>query len=68
MSAIPTAILWGGFGGISAARSLLRQLTAEHEIIAIDESSCFHIGAGKTWVMLGERAGAMRGSTHFLCG
>jgi len=48
-------ILGGGFGGISAANSLRRLLTAEHEIVVIDETSRFHVGAGKTWIMLGER-------------
>lgn len=55
MSATTTMILGGGFGGISAANSLRRLLTTEHEIVVIDESSRFHVGAGKTWIMLGER-------------
>jgi sulfide:quinone oxidoreductase len=55
MSATTTVILGGGFGGISAANSLRRLLTAEHEIVVVDESSRFHVGAGKTWIMLGER-------------
>lgn len=55
MSKTTTVILGGGFGGISAANSLRRMLTAEHEIVVIDESSRFHVGAGKTWIMLGER-------------
>ena len=53
MSVPTTVILGGGFGGISAANSLRQLLTAEHEIVVIDESSRFHVGAGKTWVMLG---------------
>ena len=55
MSATTTVILGGGFGGISAANSLRRLLTAEHEIVVIDESPRFHVGAGKTWIMVGER-------------
>ncbi len=55
MSATTTVILGGGFGGIAAANSLRRLLTAEHEIIVIDESPRFHVGAGKTWIVLGER-------------
>ena len=55
MSATTTVILGGGFGGIAAANSLRRLLTAEHEIVVIDESPRFHVGAGKTWIMLGER-------------
>ncbi len=55
MSATSTVILGGGFGGISAANSLRRLLPAEHEIVVIDESARFHVGAGKTWIMLGER-------------
>lgn len=53
MSATTTLILGGGFGGIAAANSLRRLLTAEHEIVVIDESPRFHVGAGKTWIMLG---------------
>lgn len=48
-------ILGGGFGGIAAANSLRRQLPKEHEIIVLDKSSHFHVGAGKSWLMLGER-------------
>lgn len=55
MSATTTIILGGGFGGVSAANSLRRMLPAEHEIVVIDESARFHVGAGKTWIMLGER-------------
>lgn len=55
MSATTTVILGGGFGGISAANSLRRLLASEHEIVVIDESPRFHVGAGKTWIMLGER-------------
>jgi len=55
LSATTTLILGGGFGGISAANSLRRLLTAEHEIVVIDETPRFHVGAGKTWIMLGER-------------
>ncbi len=55
MSATTTLILGGGFGGISAANSLRRLLPEEHKITVIDKSSRFHVGAGKTWIMLGER-------------
>ena len=48
-------ILCGGFGGIATANTLRRLLPAAHAITVIDESSRFHIGAGKPWVMLGER-------------
>ena len=50
-----TLILGGGFGGISAANWLRRLLGADHQIIVIDKTSEFHVGAGKTWIMLGER-------------
>ncbi len=55
MTATTTLILGGGFGGISAANALRRLLPGEHPITVIDGSSRFHIGAGKTWIMLGER-------------
>ena len=50
-----TAILGGGFGGIMAANVLRTLVPGEHEILVIDESTRFHVGAGKTWIMLGER-------------
>lgn len=55
MTAQTVLILGGGFGGIAAGNSLRRLLPAEHEIIVVDKSSHFHVGAGKTWIMLGER-------------
>jgi sulfide:quinone oxidoreductase len=55
MSAKTTLILGGGFGGIAAANSLRRLLPPEHAITVVDESARFHVGAGKTWIMLGER-------------
>ena len=55
MAATTTLILGGGFGGISAANSLRRLLPSEHGVVVIDKSSHFHVGAGKTWIMLGER-------------
>ena len=55
MTATTTVILGGGFGGIAAANSLRRLLPTPHEIVVVDESARFHVGAGKTWIMLGER-------------
>jgi sulfide:quinone oxidoreductase len=55
MSAKTTMILGGGFGGIAAANALRRLLPPEHAITVVDESARFHVGAGKTWIMLGER-------------
>lgn len=55
MSAKTTVILGGGFGGIATANSLRGLLPSEHPITVVDDSSRFHVGAGKTWVMLGER-------------
>lgn len=55
MSASTTLILGGGFGGISAANALRRLLPPEHEIAVVDQTSHFYVGAGKTWVALGER-------------
>lgn len=48
-------ILGGGFGGLTTARTLRRLLPREHEIVLIDKSPTFHVGATKTWVMLGQR-------------
>jgi sulfide:quinone oxidoreductase len=55
MSKTTTLILGGGFGGISAANTLRPLLPADHDIVVVDESSHFYVGAGKTWIMLGER-------------
>jgi len=55
MTTTTTLILGGGFGGISAANALRRLLPPEHEIAVVDKTSHFHVGAGKTWVALGER-------------
>jgi hypothetical protein len=57
MTATTTLVLGGGFGGISAANTLRRLLPGEHPIALVDSTSHFHIGAGKTWIMLGERLG-----------
>jgi sulfide:quinone oxidoreductase len=50
-----TLILGGGFGGIAAANTLRRLLPPEHPITVVERNPTFHVGAGKTWVMLGER-------------
>jgi len=55
MTSTHTLILGGGFGGIAAANALRSLLPIEHDIVVIDETADFHIGAGNTWVMLGRR-------------
>ena len=55
MSLTNTVILGGGFGGISAANTLRRLLPAEHTVTVIDRTARFHVGAGKSWLMLGQR-------------
>jgi sulfide:quinone oxidoreductase len=56
MTAQPTVILGGGFGGIAAANALRRLAPRDHRIVLVDRAPRFHVGAGKTWVMLGERS------------
>ena len=56
MESTHTLILGGGFGGLAAANTLRRQLPDNHKITVIDQSPRFHVGAGKPWVMLGERS------------
>jgi sulfide:quinone oxidoreductase len=51
-----TLILGGGFGGLACARRLRRLLPEGNEVTVVDRSRSFHVGAGKTWVMLGQRA------------
>lgn len=55
MAATTTIVLGGGFAGMSAANSLRRLVPPEHEVVVIDKSPRFHVGAGKSWMMLGER-------------
>jgi sulfide:quinone oxidoreductase len=50
-----TAILGGGFGGIAAANTLRRLAPKDHGIVVVDRTPRFYVGAGKTWIMLGER-------------
>lgn len=50
-----TVILGGGFGGLAAANALRRALPGAHAVTMIDPTRRFLVGAGKTWVMLGER-------------
>lgn len=50
-----TLILGGGFGGLAAANTLRRLLPVAHAITVIDQSPRFHVGAGKPWIMLGEK-------------
>ncbi len=50
-----TMILGGGFGGIATANTLRGLLPPEHEILVFEKEATFHVGAGKTWLMLGER-------------
>jgi sulfide:quinone oxidoreductase len=49
-------ILGGGFGGIVCANTLKKLLPEEHKVILLTKQNRFHIGATKTWVMLGERS------------
>lgn len=56
MADTTTIILGGGFGGIVTANNLRSLLGSEHEIILIDHSPHFLVGATKTWVMLGQRS------------
>jgi len=57
MSVTPsrTLILGGGFGGIAAANTLRRLLPPEHQVTVVERNPAFHVGAGKTWIMMGER-------------
>jgi sulfide:quinone oxidoreductase len=50
-----TVILGGGFGGLATANALRRALPTAHEVVVIDRSPRFYVGAGKTWIMLGAR-------------
>jgi sulfide:quinone oxidoreductase len=55
LGASRTLILGGGFGGLAVANTLRRLLPSGHAITVIDRSTRFHVGAGKPWVMLGEK-------------
>jgi len=53
-----TLILGGGFGGLAVADELRKALPTGHEIILVDASPDFVVGATKTWVMLGHASEA----------
>jgi len=55
MNSMHTLILGGGFGGLAVANALRAELPAENAITVVDAAERFHVGAGKTWLMLGER-------------
>lgn len=55
MSPMKTIILGAGFGGLTVANRLRKLLPLEHEILLVDKSPDFIVGAAKTWVMLGKR-------------
>ena len=52
-----TLILGGGVGGVVTANTLRGLLpdTKEHEIVVVERSRTFQLGATKTWVMLGQK-------------
>jgi sulfide:quinone oxidoreductase len=55
MSTQTTVVLGGGFGGLAAANALRRLAPKDHGIVVVDRTPRFYVGAGKTWIMLGER-------------
>ncbi|MBK7859773.1 MAG: NAD(P)/FAD-dependent oxidoreductase [Archangiaceae bacterium] len=56
MAKTTTVILGAGFGGISTANVLRSKLHSEHRIVLVDRAKRFVVGAGQTWVMLGQKA------------
>jgi sulfide:quinone oxidoreductase len=48
-------ILGGGFGGLAAANTLRQLIPSGPAITVVDQAPRFHVGAGKPWVMLGEK-------------
>ena len=52
-----TLILGGGVGGVVTANTLRGLLpdAKEHEIVVVEKKKLFHLGAAKTWVMLGQK-------------
>jgi sulfide:quinone oxidoreductase len=55
MARSTTVVLGAGPGGISAANTLRSLLPGEHEIVVVDKSPHYHVGAGQTWIVLGKR-------------
>jgi sulfide:quinone oxidoreductase len=53
--ATKTVILGGGVGGVVTANTLRGLLPKEHEIVVVERNPIFHLGAAKTWVMLGQK-------------
>ncbi|MDA4120139.1 MAG: NAD(P)-binding protein, partial [Thaumarchaeota archaeon] len=50
-----TVILGGGFGGLTAANELRRQLGKEHQITLVDKKPRFLMGFAKLWILSGQR-------------
>jgi sulfide:quinone oxidoreductase len=48
-------ILGGGFGGLSAAETLRKGLTADHRVTIVDHQPLFFMGLTKLWILSGER-------------
>lgn len=48
-------ILGGGFGGLTTANELRRQLGKEHKITLVDRKDRFFMGLAKLWVLSGRR-------------
>ncbi len=48
-------ILGGGFGGLSAATELRRNLSTDHKITLVDQQRLFMMGLTKLWVINGSR-------------
>ncbi len=49
-------ILGGGFGGLAAANTLRKGLSAEHKVTLVDKQPLFLMGLTKLWILNGKRA------------
>jgi 2-polyprenyl-6-methoxyphenol hydroxylase-like FAD-dependent oxidoreductase len=59
-----TVILGGGFGGFAAANALAAWLPPGHDIVVIDRSPRFHVGAGYCFLETG-RSQAVKADGEF---
>lgn len=48
-----TLVLGGGFGGITVATELKRQLGDDHEVVLVDRNEHFSMGLRKLWELVG---------------
>ena len=55
MAGSTVLILGGGWGGLTAAHHLRRDLASEHRVVVVERSDTFSLGVSNLWLMNGRR-------------